>query len=231
MSRIRRTPFHLSTPLAALVLLVGCNTHAAVPTIADARGLGRDDAHGELHRFADACDTDGLRKALQSPGVRGVPAEVDRLDRVGMTPLAVAARIGCLPAVISLAQAGADVDHVDPATGWTPLHYAASQRHAAVVDFLLGRGALQDRKTRRGETPLALALLGTGTQFGPKGDQHTTEMVLSSGRSRARFDPTPRAARVAQAKKPAARKKAPAKKPAAKPSAAKSPATRAQQAR
>jgi hypothetical protein len=206
----------LSPTLCGLVLLVGCNTHAAVPALADARGLGRDDAHAGLHRLADACDTDALRKALMAPGVRGVPAEVDRLDRVGMTPLAVAARVGCLPAVISLAQAGADIDHVDPATGWTPLHYAASQRHAAVVDFLLGRGAQQDRKTRRGETPLGLALLGTGSQFGPKGDQHTTEMVLSSGRSRARFDPAPRATRLA-AKQPAARKhKAAAKKPAAK---------------
>ena len=42
-----------------------------------------------------------------------------------------------------LEQAGAQVDVVDAATGWTPLHYAASQRHAAVVDFLLAHGAQQ----------------------------------------------------------------------------------------
>jgi ankyrin repeat protein len=204
-------------PLAAL-LLVGCNTHAAVPTLADARGTARDEAHGELHRQAEDCQTDALRATLMTPAYRGVKAEIDRLDRAGMTPLAVAARAGCLPAVISLAQAGADVDIVDAATGWTPLHYAASQRHAAVVDFLLAHGAQQDRKTRRGESPLALALLGASTRYGLGGDQHTTEMVLSSGRSRARYDPTPRVA-TTPAKKPAAKKQA--RKPATKKAASK----------
>jgi ankyrin repeat protein len=219
------TRFHL-IPLAAL-LLVGCNTHAAVPTLADARGTARDEAHGALHRQAEDCQTDALRATLMTPAYRGLTAEIDRPDRTGMTPLALAARAGCLPAVISLEQAGADVDIVDAATGWTPLHYAASQRHAAVVDFLLAHGAQQDRKTRLGESPLALALLGTQTRFGLGGNQHTTEMVLSSGRSRAKYDPKPRVA--TSAKKPAAKKSTAKKstainatgsKPAAKKSAA-----------
>jgi ankyrin repeat protein len=210
------TRIHLA--ILAALLLAGCNTHAAVPTLADARGTARDEAHGELHRQAESCQTDALRATLMTPAYRGVKAEIDRPDRAGMTPLAVAARAGCLPAVISLAQAGADVDIVDAATGWTPLHYAASQRHAPVVDFLLAHGAQQDRKTRRGESPLALALLGTSTRYGLGADQHTTEMVLSSGRSRAKYDPTPRTA-AAPGKKSTAKK--PARKPTAKKAASK----------
>lgn len=223
VSRLGRIP--VATSLVAL-LLIGCNTHAAVPALADARGIARDESHGGLHRQAEACQTDALRAALASPAYRGVKGAVDRVDRAGMTPLALAARAGCLPAVISLEQAGADVDVVDDATGWTPLHYAASQRHAAVVDFLLAHGARQDRKTRRGESPLGLALLGAPTRFGPAGDQHTTEMVLSSGRTRAKYDPSPRTVMASTPQAGKAARKPAAKHPATSDAAGKKSAAR-----
>ncbi|MBX3171085.1 MAG: ankyrin repeat domain-containing protein [Candidatus Eremiobacteraeota bacterium] len=45
---------------------------------------------------------------------------------------------------------------VDPETGWTALHFAASQNSAAAAGLLLEAGAAPDALTPAGETPLHL---------------------------------------------------------------------------
>lgn len=196
--------------------LVGCQTHAAAEVQATP-------AQAEVQHQAQACDVVPVRAALAS-GMTG--AQLDVPDADGLAPLSLAARAGCLPVVVALVGGGADIERVD-AAGWSALHHASSQRHAEVVDYLLAHGAEQERKTAKGETPLALALAGSRSQFGPQGDGHTTEMVLLSGRARAKLNLTPPSrtpSTTTHKKKPAAKKPA-AKKPAAKKPAAKKPAT------
>ena len=215
------------TPISMFLLfcfaLAGCQTQAASP----APGLGSsgvpgasDPSRNGLHASAAACDLGATRA-----GIKATPTEVGGPDRDGMTPLALAARAGCLPVVSALVAAGAEVDAVEPESGWTPLHHAAAQRHAAVVDYLLAHGAEQERKTRRGQTPLGLALVTAPRYYAPTGpgDRHMTEMVLLSGKARRPIG----AAAPAVAMTSPAKKKAPAKKPAAKKPVAKKKAAAA----
>ena len=199
--------------LAALALacllvlsLPGGQAHAAIPAVASADATA-------LHRDAAACDVASLRTAL---AVGTGMAQLDAPDGEGRTPLSLAARGGCLVAVSTLVRAGANLERTDSA-GWTALHHAASQRHADVVDYLLAHGAAQEPRTNTGETPLALAVLGSREQFGPPGDRHTTEMVLLSGHPREKIG--------AMAKAPAkpATKPRKQKKSAARPAAAHGP--------
>lgn len=222
-----------SCKFALLALgLAGCQTHAAAQ-------IQATPAQVDVQRQAQACDVAPVRTALAS-GMTG--AQLDAADVDGLTPLLLAARAGCLPVVVALVTAGADIERVD-GSGWSALHHASSQRHADVVDYLLAHGAEQERKTTNGETPLALALLGSRTQFGPKGDGHTTEMVLLSGRARAKLNPMPavhtpsashrkkksgvkKAAAAKSVTKQSTAKPPAAKAPAAKPSSAKNPASK-----
>ena len=41
--------------------------------------------------------------------------------------------------------------------GWTPLHWAANNGHATIVEYLLTKGAEINVKDNRGRTPLHLA--------------------------------------------------------------------------
>jgi hypothetical protein len=210
-------PTRISMSLLLCFALAGCQTHAASP----APGLGSsvvpgatDPPRSGLHASAAACDLAATKAAAKAQAADlGVP------DRDGMTPLALAARAGCLPVVSALVAAGAESDAVEPESGWTPLHHAAAQRHAAVVDYLLAHGAQQERKTRRGQTPLGLALVTAPRYYAPTGpgDRHMTEMVLLSGKARRPIG----AATPAVAMKSPAKKKTPAKKPAAKKPVAK----------
>jgi hypothetical protein len=213
-------PTRISMSLLLCFALAGCQTHAASP----APGLGSsvvpgatDPPRSGLHASAAACDLTATKAAAKAQAADlGVP------DRDGMTPLALAARAGCLPVVSALVAAGAEADAVEPESGWTPLHHAAAQRHAAVVDYLLAHGAQQERKTRRGQTPLGLALVTAPRYYAPTGpgDRHMTEMVLLSGKARRPIG----AATPAVAMKAPAKKKTPAKKPVAKKKGAATPA-------
>jgi hypothetical protein len=64
-------------------------------------------------------------------------ARLNTRNRNGETALSLAAYQGKLPFVKRLVEAGADVNLY----GWPPLIYAAFNGHAAVVDYLLKKGA------------------------------------------------------------------------------------------
>jgi ankyrin repeat protein len=69
--------------------------------------------------------------------------------------LMLAALKGYLPLVKKLVEHDADVNK----TGWTPLHYAASGGHVAVIEFLLENSAYIDAESPNGTTPLMMAAM------------------------------------------------------------------------
>lgn len=138
-----------------------------------------------LHKSADNCDINKAREALKAIPASRVGEEINRLDREGDTPLGYAARAGCLDVVALLVGKGASVDARHENFGWTPLLYAAAQRHAAVVRYLLDHGANPNVKTRIGKTPLSVALAGTIFSRGPAGDRDATVKALLEKRADA----------------------------------------------
>lgn len=80
-------------------------------------------------------------------------ARLNTRNRNGETALSLAAYQGKLPFVQRLVQAGADVNLY----GWPPLIYAAFNGHAAVVDYLLKKGAEINATTANGSTALLFA--------------------------------------------------------------------------
>jgi ankyrin repeat protein len=76
----------------------------------------------------------------------------------GNTPLHAAVAGGRAESVRALLGRGADSDLTQEPGGYTPLHIAASQPDAEIVKLLIGQGADLNRRTGKGETPLAIAL-------------------------------------------------------------------------
>lgn len=71
------------------------------------------------------------------------------------SPLMLAALKGYLPLVQKLVELDADVNK----TGWTPLHYASTGGHVAVIEHLLEHSAYIDAESPNGSTPLMMAAL------------------------------------------------------------------------
>lgn len=69
------------------------------------------------------------------------------------SPLMLAALKGLKEICQQLIERGADVNK----PGWTPLHYAASNGHLAVMDLLLDHHAYIDATSPNGTTPLMMA--------------------------------------------------------------------------
>jgi ankyrin repeat protein len=85
-------------------------------------------------------------------------ADVKTANRSGGTPLTQAVRIGNASVVELLLKAGADPNAVEPASGMTALHLAASRADSRLVDLLLRSRATVNPLDNRGETPLAFAM-------------------------------------------------------------------------
>lgn len=102
----------------------------------------------------------GLHLAIQEPSLKAAQAlldwpktNVNAFNANGESPLMLAAIQGQTEMVASLIKKGADVNK----TGWTPLHYAASKGHLAIMDLLLENHAYIDAESPNGTTPLMMA--------------------------------------------------------------------------
>ena len=82
-------------------------------------------------------------------------ANAEHVSADGLTALHVAARKGFVHAVAVVAQS-CPVDILTP-SGESPLHFAATSGHHAVVGFLLDKGADGARPDKQGKTPLVCA--------------------------------------------------------------------------
>lgn len=85
---------------------------------------------------------------LAWPGIR-----IESRSADDESPLMMAALRGDLAQVKVLVARGADVNK----PGWTPLHYAATGGHAAVIGLLLDENAYIDAASPNGSTPLMMA--------------------------------------------------------------------------
>ena len=69
------------------------------------------------------------------------------------TPLMYVSIVGDLDRAKRLVAKGAQINHL----GWTPLHYAASKGHTAVVRYLLQQGAMPNAPAPDGTSPIMMA--------------------------------------------------------------------------
>jgi hypothetical protein len=81
--------------------------------------------------------------------------EVNALTQHGESPLMLAALKGQIQLVQTLLERDADVNK----TGWTPLHYAATGGHVAVMQVLFDHHAYLDARSPNGTTPLMMAAM------------------------------------------------------------------------
>ncbi len=118
-----------------------------------------------LNRGFDANTVDpkglhGLLLAMQEPSpkvaevlIRWPKTNVESRNAKDESPLMLAALKGELELCRQLVERGADVNK----TGWTPLHYAATNGHVEVMNLLLEHYAYIDAESPNGTTPLMMA--------------------------------------------------------------------------
>jgi ankyrin repeat protein len=102
----------------------------------------------------------GLYLALREPSLRVAQAltewpqtRVEVRNRADESPLMMAALKGHTELARRLIARGADVNK----PGWTPLHYAATGGHQAIIGMLLEAHAYIDAESPNGTTPLMMA--------------------------------------------------------------------------
>jgi len=98
--------------------------------------------------------------------------DVDVRNRVGETPLMMAALKSEVDAANALVAHGAKVQK----EGWSPLHYAATGGSAAIVKLLLSRGAVLEARSPNGTTPLMMAAR--------YGNEEAVDALLAAGADR-----------------------------------------------
>jgi ankyrin repeat protein len=103
------------------------------------------DGHTGLHTIVQRRDSQWLRYLLTEG------ADPNIADKTGVTPLALASRLGWVEGVAILASKGAKPDIANE-TGETPLIAAVHKRDAALVRMLLAAGADPDRSDNSGRT-------------------------------------------------------------------------------
>ncbi len=110
----------------------------------------------------DAKGQSGLLVALVEPSPKAAMVLVDwpktdpnQLNAKGESALMMAALKGNLELADKLIKKGGDVNK----TGWTPLHYAASNGHGDIISLLLEKNAYIDAESPNGSTPLMMAAM------------------------------------------------------------------------
>lgn len=104
----------------------------------------------------------GLYLALTEPSLKAAQVlinwpktDVNRLNAKGESPLMLAALKGQQALAAQLIKRGADVNK----TGWTALHYAASNGQLAIISLLIEHSAYIDAESPNGTTPLMMAAM------------------------------------------------------------------------
>lgn len=104
----------------------------------------------------------GLFLALREPSLKAAEVladwpktNVNILNAKDESALMLAALKGHQALAEKLIKKGADVNK----TGWTPLHYAASNGHVAIISLLLENSAYIDAESPNGTTPLMMAAM------------------------------------------------------------------------
>lgn len=95
--------------------------------------------------------------------------KVDTRSKSDESPLMMAALKGHTEFAKRLIKRGADVNK----TGWTPLHYAATSGHLAMIELLLDEDAYIDAESPNKTTPLMMAAL--------YGSEAATKLLLKEG--------------------------------------------------
>lgn len=104
----------------------------------------------------------GLYLALREPSLKAAQVLIDWpktnvnvVNAKDESPLMMAALKGQQELAARLIKKGADINK----TGWTPLHYAASSGHLAIISLLLENSAYIDAESPNGTTPLMMAAM------------------------------------------------------------------------
>ncbi|ABE44432.1 Ankyrin [Polaromonas sp. JS666] len=104
----------------------------------------------------------GLYLALREPSPKAAQVLIDWpktnvnvLNAKDESPLMMAALKGQQDLAAKMIKKGADINK----TGWTPLHYAASSGHLAIISLLLENSAYIDAESPNGSTPLMMAAM------------------------------------------------------------------------
>ncbi len=102
----------------------------------------------------------GLILAIREPSPKVIKAllaapnlDLNALNAKGESPLMLAVFNGDLDLASQMIKKGADVNK----TGWTPLHYAATKGHLALISLLIENHAYIDAESPNGSTPLMMA--------------------------------------------------------------------------
>ena len=118
----------------------------------------------------------GLILAIREPSPKAAIAllnaaniNLNAFNALGESPLMLAALSGQLALSEKLVKKGADVNK----TGWTPLHYAASNGHVEVIKLLLENYAYIDAESPNGSTPLMMASM--------YGNKESVKLLLDEG--------------------------------------------------
>ncbi|WP_421955248.1 ankyrin repeat domain-containing protein [Polaromonas sp.] len=151
-----------------LIVLIGLNISFAGSYDDFFRAIRMDDAAEVQQLLARGFDPNtldpqgqhGLLIAIKEPSPKVAKALVDApkinlniLNRQGESPLMLAALKGQLDLASQMVEKGADVNK----TGWTPLHYAASNSNLPLIKLLLENSAYIDAESPNGTTPLMMA--------------------------------------------------------------------------
>jgi ankyrin repeat protein len=151
-----------------LVVLLGFSVSYAGSYDDFFKALKMDDAttvNQLLARGFDANTLDpdgqhGLLVAIKEPSlkvaktlVNAPKVNLNTINVLGESPLMLASLKGELELATQMVKKGADVNK----TGWTPLHYAASNGHVPVIKLLLENYAYIDAESPNGTTPLMMA--------------------------------------------------------------------------
>jgi ankyrin repeat protein len=107
-------------------------------------------------------------KLLLDQGIR-----VDERNDDGISALHLTALEGNQAIAELLVAKGSDVDAQSTKNHLTPLYWAAKGGHLAIVELLISKGANVNSRTKRGKTPLKVAII--------KGHRIVAELLLRHG--------------------------------------------------